>query len=146
MDETTVALVADAARAHLFRVEVATGGWTPLETLSHPEGRMHDRDLREAAWVENAGTKHGPSLENDPHGRHKLEAERFAKHVAGELARRHDDGTFRRLVLVAPAEFLGMLRRELPKRVAESVVEELTRDLSQVRPDELAERIAVPHS
>ena len=39
-----------------------------------------------------------------------------------------------------------MLRRELPKRVAESVVEELTRDLSQVRPDELAERVAVPHS
>jgi len=33
MDETTVALVADAARAHLFRVEAATGGWTPLEAL-----------------------------------------------------------------------------------------------------------------
>jgi protein required for attachment to host cells len=146
IDETTVALVADASRAHLFQVEVATGQWTPLEMLSHPEGRMHDRQLREATWVGNAGTKHGPSTEDDPHGRHKLEAERFAKHVAAELARRYDDQAFRRLVIVAPAEFMGMLRKELPRRVEESVVEELTRDLSRASPDELADRIPVPHA
>jgi protein required for attachment to host cells len=145
MDETTVALVADAARAQLFRVEVATGKWTPLEAIAHPEGRMHERDLKEGRWVPNAGTKHGPNPEDDPHGRHKLEAERFAKFVATELARRYDDRTFRRLVLVAPAEFMGLLRRELPKRVAESVIEELTRDLSKERPDELAGRVPIPH-
>jgi protein required for attachment to host cells len=145
MDETTVALVADAARAQLFRVDDATGKWTPLEALTHPEGRMHDRDLKEARWIGNAGTKHGPNPEDEPHGRHRLEAERFAKFVATELARRHDDRTFRRLVLVAPAEFLGLLRKELPKRVAESVVEELTRDLSKAPPDELARRIPLPH-
>jgi protein required for attachment to host cells len=145
IDETTVALVADASRAHLFRVEVATGKWTPLETLDHPQGRMHDRDLREARWVENAGTKYGPNVEDDPHGRHKLEAERFAKHVADELAHRHDQRVFRRLVIVAPAEFMGKLRKELPKRVAESVIEERTQDLSKVRADDLAERVPVPH-
>lgn len=118
MDETTVALVADAARAHLFRVEAATGGWTPLETLSRPEGRMHEGDL---------------------------EASRFAKHLADELARRWDDRTFRRLVLVAPPEFMRMLRQELPSRVAEGVIEDLTRDLSKVRPDELAARVPVSH-
>ena len=112
MDETTVALVADAARAHLFHVDVATGGWTPLETLSH--------------------------------GRNELQADLFASHLAGELARRYDDGTFRRLVLVAPEEFMGMLRNALPKRVAETVIEELTCDLSKVRSDELADRIPVP--
>ncbi len=145
IDETTVALVADEARAHLFRVEVATGGWTPLETLDPPEGRIHEGDLEESDWVENAGTKHGPAPETDPRGRHELEAERFAKHLAAELARRYDDRTFRRLILVAPAEFMGILRREIPERVAESVVEELTRDLSRTRPDELADRIPVPH-
>jgi protein required for attachment to host cells len=135
IDETTVALVANASRAHLFRVEIATGKWTPLETLDHPAGRMHDRDLWEGA----------PDPEKDPHGRHKVEAERFAKHVAGELGRRHDQRVFRRLVVVAPAEFMGMLRPELPKRVAESVIEERTQDLSNVRADELAARIPVPH-
>jgi protein required for attachment to host cells len=145
IDETTVALVADASRAHLFRVEVATGTWTPLETFDHPEGRMHDRDLREVRWVENAGTKHGPTAEKDPHGRHRLEAARFAKHVAAELARSYDRQVFRRLVVVAPAEFIGMLRPELPKRVAQAVVEERTQDLSSLRADELSERIPVPH-
>ncbi len=111
MDETTVALVADAARAHLFWVEAGTGGWTPLETLSHLG----------------------------------LEADRFARHLAAELTRRYDDRTFRRLVLVAPPEFMGMLRQELPSRVADSVLEELTQDLSKVRPDQLAARIPVPH-
>ena len=145
IDETTVALVADASRAHLFRVEVATGTWTPLETFDHPEGRMHDRDLREVRWLENAGTKHGPTTEKDPHGRHKLEADRFAKHVAAELARSYDRQVFRRLIVVAPAEFIGRLRPELSKRVAQAVIEERTQDLSNVRADELAERIPVPH-
>ena len=62
IDETTLALVADASRANLFRVEVATGQWTPLEALGHPEGRMHDRDLKEDRRVENAGTKHEPFI------------------------------------------------------------------------------------
>jgi protein required for attachment to host cells len=125
MDETTVALVADAARAHLFRVEGATGGWTPLETLSHPE--------------------HGSGPQGGPAGRHRLEAGRFAKHLAAELTRRYDDRTFHRLVLVAPPEFMGLLREELPERVAGSVLEELTEDLSRVRPDQLAARVPVPH-
>ena len=120
MNENTVALVADAARAHLFRVEAATGGWTPLETLSLPEA--------------------------DPHGRHELEASRFAKHLASELTRRWDDSTYQRLVLVAPPEFMGLLRKELPKRVADGVVEELTRDLSKACPDEPAARVRVPHA
>ncbi|HZJ54166.1 MAG TPA: host attachment protein [Myxococcaceae bacterium] len=145
-DETTVALVADASRANLFRVEVATGQWTPLEALGHPEGRMHDRDLKDDRRVENAGTKHGPPPEDDPHGRHKLEAQRFANHLAAELARLYDEQVFRRLVLVAPPELIGFLRKEMPKRVAESVIEELTRDLSNVRPDELSERIPIPHA
>jgi len=145
MDETTVALVADAARAQLFRVEIATGKWTPLEAITHPEGRMHDRDLREERWVPNAGTKHGPDPGDDPHGRHKLEAERFAKFVAAELARHYDDRTFRRLVLVAPAEFMGLLRKALSPRVAGSVIEELTRDLSKERPDDLENRVPIPH-
>ena len=126
MDETTVALVADAARAHLFRVEVATGGWTPLETLSHPE--------------------HGPGFPVGPGGRHQLEADRFARHLAAELTRRYDDRMFRRLVLVAPPDFMGLLRQELPKRVDESVLEELTQDLSKVRPDALVAGITVPRA
>jgi protein required for attachment to host cells len=145
-DETTVALVANASRAHLFRVEVATGTWTPLQTFDHPQGRMHDRELREARWLENAGTKHGPSTEDDPHGRHRLESQRFAKHVAAELARGLDQRVFHRLILVAPAEFMGHLRKELARRVEEAVIEERTQDLSGARADELADRIPVPHA
>jgi protein required for attachment to host cells len=145
IDETTVALVADASRAHLFRVEVATGTWTPLETFDHPEGSMQDRDLREARRVENAGTRHGRSTERDPHGRHTLEADRFAKHVAAQLARSYDQQVFRHLIVVAPAEFIGMLRPELPRRVAQAVVEERTQDLASLPADELSERVPAPH-
>jgi protein required for attachment to host cells len=101
IDETTVALVADASRAHLFRVEVATGTWTPLET--------------------------------------------FAKHVAAQLARSYDQQVFRHLIVVAPAEFIGMLRPELPRRVAQAVVEERTQDLASLPADELSERVPAPH-
>jgi protein required for attachment to host cells len=113
-DETTGALVADASRAHLFRVEVATGTWTPLETFDHP------------------------------HGRHSLEADRFAKHVAAELARAYDQQRYRRLIVVAPPEFMGMLRPELPTRVAQAVIEERTHELSNVHAAEPAERTSAP--
>src|SRR5262245_21712511 len=121
-DETTVALVADASRANLFRVEVASGQWTPLDALGH-------------------GTPPG----DVPHRPHKLEAQRFARHLAAELARRYDEQVFRRLVVVAPAELMGFLRTEMPTRVAQSVIEERAQDLSRVDPDELSDRIPVSH-
>ncbi|HET9156339.1 MAG TPA: host attachment protein, partial [Myxococcaceae bacterium] len=74
------------------------------------------------------------------------EAGRFAKHLAGALAHRYDQRVFRRLIVVAPPEFMGLLRPELPKRVAESVIEERTQELSNVRTDEIAARIPVPHA
>ena len=129
IEETTVALVADASRANLFRVEVATGQWTPMEALGHPEARMPDRELEARRRVETS----------------VLEAQRFARHLAAELARRYDEQVFRRLVIVAPAELMRFLRNEMPKRVVQSVIEERAQDLSRVRPDELAERIPVPH-
>jgi protein required for attachment to host cells len=122
IDETTVALVADASRANLFRVEVATGQWTPLDALGQ-----------------------GPSAEDRSHGRNKLEAQRFAKHLAAELARRYDEQVFRRLVVVAPADLMGFLRNEMPKRVAQSVIEERAQDLSHVRPDDLSDLVPLPH-
>jgi len=73
------------------------------------------------------------------------EAERFARFVAAELARHYDDRTFRRLVLVAPAEFMGLLRRQLSPRVAGSIIEELTRDLSKERADALEDQVPIPH-
>ena len=133
IDETTVALVADASRANLFRVEVATGQWPPLDALG------------EHRWVEGSGTSHGPAPDDDPHGRHRLEAQRFASHLAAELARRYDEQVFRRLVVVAPPELMGLLRKEMPRRVSQSVIEERTQDLSSARPDELADRIPIPH-
>ena len=146
MDETTVAVVADAARAHLFRVEVATGTWTPLERIEHPEGRLHDGDLRNPTRVENAGTRSRPVPESGPHGRHALEARRFADWLVADLTRRLDAREFHRLVVVAPAEMMGLLRQAYPHRLGAAVVEELTRDLTHLPAEALADRVDVPHA
>jgi len=145
MSEMTMAVVADAARAQLLRIDAETGRWNPVEVVEHPEGRMHDRDLREYRKFPNAGTKYGPNVEDDPHGRHKLEADRFAKHLATELAQRFDGQLFNRLVLIAPPELMGTLRKELPKRVEAAIAEEITEDLSRLSPHELTEHFRRRH-
>jgi hypothetical protein len=40
---------------------------------------------------------------------------------------------------------MGLLRKQLSPRVAGSIIEELTRDLSKERADELEDRVPVPH-
>jgi len=75
----------------------------------------------------------------------RSQKEHLAKHLAAELGHRFDGQVFRRLVLIAPPELMGMLRNELPKRVAATIIEEITEDLSQLRAEELADHFRRRH-
>lgn len=124
-------VVADSARARIFSSERRDRGWELVEAIEHPEGRAHTPEL----------VTEMPALE-----RGELPKEHEAKVFARQLARRLEAALhrreFQRLVLVAPPELMGLLRKSLSPQVSAVIADEITKDLSQLRQDDLEGRIA----
>jgi protein required for attachment to host cells len=124
-------VVADSARARIFSAGRRDRGWELVESLEHPEGRSHTPEL----------VTEMPAME-----RGELPKERETRVFARQLARRLEGAfhrhQFQRLVLVAPPELMGALRKSLSPPVSEAVSDEITKDFSQLRQDDLEERIA----
>jgi protein required for attachment to host cells len=124
-------VVADSARARIFFSERRNQDWQLVEALEHPEGRAHTPELVTSQ----------PALERGELPKER-EGQVFARQLARRLERAFHAHEFRRLVLVAPPEMMGYLRRSLPDSVMAAVTHEITKDLSQLRQDELENRIA----
>ena len=124
-------VVADSARARIFRSDQRAQDWELVESLEHPEARAHTPEL----------VTDMPAMERGALPK-EYEAKVFARQLARRLERAFDAHEFRHLVLVAPPEMMGLLRQSLEAPVAATVADEITKDLSQLRQDELEDRIA----
>jgi protein required for attachment to host cells len=137
-------LVADAAKARLFEAPEPGSGWRLLEDLENPEGRARSRDF---LADEAGGVQHdeGAVFRNamEPLSIKKVEAKRFAKDLAHTLNQGVNTNRYDRLVIVAPPEFLGMLRHELTTQVMAKVVDTVPKDYTQSNVDELTDRLMI---
>ena len=117
MPQRTWILVADAARARLFETTSVTEVWQLIEDFQNPQGRAKSRDFRAAPDGDSGdlqgteGTLRRSAME--PLSIKKVEAERFARALSLEIDRGLTAGRYDRLILVAPPEFLGMLRAHI---------------------------------
>ncbi|MCE9673144.1 host attachment protein [Myxococcus stipitatus] len=135
-------LVGNSSRARLFETNAkADTDWRLVEEFHHDESRAKSEELRDQPDNPNAGTLHGPPGENEPQGRRELEHERFARELSSRLDRGHDQHAFDKLVIAAPPEFLGRLRKALSTRVRQRVLLDLGSDYSAVPARELPERV-----
>jgi len=81
---------------------------------------------------------HGVEPRQDPHQREKL---RFADFVADEIGIAAGEGTFERLVLVAPAYWLREIEDALDAHTASMVAGRLAKDLVKTPDDELPQHL-----
>ncbi|HET9484213.1 MAG TPA: host attachment protein [Xanthomonadales bacterium] len=130
---TTWVLVADKSRARLLAAYSNDAQLVEIAAFQHDAGRAHGRELvtdkPPRLQGKLPGQRHGVEAETDPR---RVEAERFAKLLAEHLDEGRARDAFDRLYLVAPPEFLGLLRvrlgKETESRLAGSVNKELTQD------------------
>jgi protein required for attachment to host cells len=134
-------LVANASRARLFATDERAQRWDLREEFLHRESRLQTRELKNQPDNPNAGTLHKPRPENEPNGRQELEHDRFARQLAQRLERGLNDHAYERLVVAAPPEFLGRLRKMISHRVHQRLMLDLRADYVNVPPRELPERI-----
>ncbi|MBU8898743.1 host attachment protein [Corallococcus sp. H22C18031201] len=143
-DETLWILVANASRARLFATDAkGSEDWRLIDEFQHEESRAKTEELLNQPDNPNAGTLHGPPPENEPNGRRELEHARFARELSTYLDRGHDRHAFDKLVIAAPPEFLGRVRRLLSTRVRQRVLLDVDADYSSLPARELPDRVPV---
>lgn len=120
-------VVADSSAARLFQSRSFRGPLTLLDTLSHPESRVHANEVYTDSPHERRGaTRQAVEVRTDLHSE---EAQRFARQIADRLGQEHRLKKFRRLIVMAPPAFLGALRGAFDKAVSRTIVAEVPKNL-----------------
>lgn len=136
-------LIADRSRAVI--VHALPDGMRPFPTLAsyiHAEGRLRpqDRDSDVSGRTQHPG---GARSTIEPHeDRWHVEARRFAKELVEALEVEHQNRRFERLVVIAPAPFLGVLRDEWPPTLRACIMKEQIENMLAIPESDRQERLA----
>jgi len=122
--------VADSGRARIFKAVSPSGPLQEIQTLAHPEARLHEGDLttdRSGRDTNSTSGSHGFGTATEAKDE---EAERFASLVCSTLEAGHQKGNFNKLYIVAAPSFLGLLRKHRSNSVKPIIAEELSKNLT----------------
>lgn len=136
------AMVAHRAGAEIF---LKTSRSVPCQSVHHflhPDGRLKDQELQ--------SDKQGRVKDRKGKGKHAMSKEfkptvqmalRFAKDMAKILEKARDDRKFDRLVLIAPAELLGLIQKNISKQLNQIVIATIRKDLMTMSENEIQSRV-----
>jgi protein required for attachment to host cells len=129
---TTWILSANSSRARLFEVEPHSDTPREVADFVNPAARAHERDLRSDA----SGRYYGKGERQQGHAadpgesQNEHETERFAESLREYLERARGEQRFNQLWVVAAPAFLGHLRRNFGKPLAQTVELEVDKDFT----------------
>lgn len=125
-------VAADASHARILARDKKFSALEEVETLTHPESRLHRRDLatdRPGRLDESYSSASSEAEEpTDPKVR---EAQVFARDVADVLAKGRHERRYEELILVAEPKFLGLLRKALDDETRDRVAHEVTKNITR---------------
>lgn len=138
----TWVVTADSAKADFFEVDKIGGEFKPVASLTHEEGKKKNQDLisdRPGRAFDSAGLgRHAMSPPMDPR---EHEAEVFARELGEALELGRTRGSFERLIVLAPPDFLGKLRKTITPAANKLVVESVPKSVVGLGPEEIRKRI-----
>ncbi len=139
-DVTTWVVTADGRKARVFEERVRGGPLHPLpqhdmdaDHEDRPAAHGHRATVRDRAGFGRHGAGDKPLTEIQEH--------RFLTRVAHALDAAAEAGLFERLVLMAPARALGILRAELDPKTARRIEVDSPRDRSSLAEEVLREAL-----
>ncbi|ABI56031.1 host attachment protein [Alkalilimnicola ehrlichii MLHE-1] len=125
-------VAADASYARIFARDKKFSPLVEVETLAHPESRLHRQDLasdKPGRLFESYASSRSEAEEpTDPKVR---EAQAFARQVAETLEVGRNQGKFQELIIVADPKFLGLLRKALDAETRGKVVHAVDKNLAR---------------
>ena len=135
--EATWFVVADRSQAQLFEVEGTKlkPKLKPLETIEHPEGRR--AEARRTGASSSSGMR---DLLVDNNNLQQEQDRKFIRQLLERLTQAQHSKQFDRLVIAAPADFVGRLRELAARSLSKSVVREIIGDYTNDTIHALQER------
>ena len=133
----TWVVVADNSRARIFTVETPSSPLREIDSIVHPEGRMHDRDITSdlpGRGAGSGGSRHSYETETDAKDHENME---FAKRIASFLDNSRKSDKCKHFILVAAPGLLGNLRGELNDQTRKMITLELDKNLSHLNPGDI---------
>jgi protein required for attachment to host cells len=139
---TTWVIVASAARARFFELANRRADAIEVADLVNPEDRFKGSELQSdrpgRAFDSHGDHRHAMGSPVDP--KEQL-ARQFAKQVLAQAEDGLSQNRFANLCIVASPHFLGLLRESMSPRLAKVCTEELDKDLTRARFEEVREHL-----
>jgi len=123
----TIIVVADSSRARIFTADSAHSPLNEIETMAHPEGRMHEQDMVSDMPGKGGGGDHAYQEKVEPKRQEMIQ---FAKRIADYLDEARKANKLDKLLIVAAPAFLGELRTHLSAETSEKIAFELDKNLA----------------
>ena len=123
-------VVADNVHARIFTVKTLSSPLEEIETLTHLEGRLHDREMTSDFPGKikcNGKMGHAFEQRTDPK---QNESDKFARQIANYLEDAHNTNKFNQLLLIAEPSFLGLLRKNFSEPIRKLVALELDKNIT----------------
>ena len=138
-----IIVVADSSRARIFTAESIQSPLTEIETMAHPEGRMHEQDMVSDLPGKDSGKggsgAHAFQEKVEPK---KNELTVFAKRIADYLDAARKANKMNKLYLVAAPAFLGELRKHLSTETTGKIVLELDKNLAHHSVEDISHHLS----
>jgi protein required for attachment to host cells len=130
-------VAANSAYAKIYKAE-NNHKLVEVAALSHPESRLHDRDLvssRPGITNSSLGARRS-SMEPQTTPKEQ-EIALFAKQICQYLDTANHQTNLNRIYLTASPAFLGILRQHLSASINHLIAGEVDRDLTHLSPEEI---------
>lgn len=139
---TTWVLVADSSRARIFKTDGPRAELQEIETLAHPESRLHEQNL--------TSDLPGKTFDSHGQGRHAMEPKMSPKQqerlsFVNQICDRLDDavgkGWVQQLILVASPSLLGLLRKHVSTDTEKRITYQLDKNITQLSAEQIRQRL-----
>src|SRR5262245_6260097 len=124
-------LVADATQARVYSSRPHLKELRLEREINNPRGRARSQELvsdSPGRYAERGRSSVRSAMEPRTNA-HEVEEQRFVHQIAELFRVGLNDKAYDGLALVAPPDFLGLLRSTLPSQVQQRVVSEVPKDL-----------------
>jgi protein required for attachment to host cells len=143
-DSSNWILIADSSRATLLETDKNLAGWRVLLELEHPESRLKGSALTSGDHGRTSprnrdSTRRAAVAPKTPPK--EVEINKFSRELAEILRLGHDRNEYDTAILVAPPEFLGLLRAAITSTVQATIRTEVGKNLTHDRPESVVEML-----
>lgn len=136
-------IVADSTRARIFTVDSANSPLNEIETIAHPEGRVHEKnlvsDLPGKGAGKGGGGDHAYQEKFEPKREEMIE---FAKRISDYLDKTRKSNNLNKLAIIAAPAFLGELRTHLSSETSEKIIFELDKNLAHHNEEDIRSHLS----